>query len=103
MTCMHDLPAALSTAAVAVSHAAAAATSAADVAGAASAAAAHPVVVDNNFAQLLNWHSLGLRDTQDYKDCHDQHPASKEQECAPFHAAQKGQEHLANEECEPAA
>lgn len=46
----------------------------------------YPVMVDNDFTELFNRHTLGLRDTQDHKDGHDQHPASKEQECAPLHA-----------------
>lgn len=44
------------------------------------------MVVNNDFAELLNGNSLGLGDAQDDKDGHDQHPASKEQERAPLQA-----------------
>jgi len=37
---------------------------------------------------------LGLRHTQDDKDCHDHNPASKEQEGTPLHGTQDGQEGL---------
>lgn len=53
-----------------------------------------------NKVHLLNWNALRLRDEEEGEELHDHHPGGEEQEDAPLHGAQHGQEALCDQERE---